>query len=79
MSGILPRLGENEEWWSRALGVHERVHMLYHNMNCTYLDVWEGFVDCFKLYKKDGVHLNEKGVEVFARRIDKYLSLWQED
>ena len=25
------------------------------SMNCTY------FVDSFKLYKKDGIHLNEKG------------------
>ena len=26
VSRILPRLGENEEWWLRALGVNERVH-----------------------------------------------------
>ena len=58
MSEILPRLGENEEWWSRAIGVNERVHIL-----CKYLDVWDGFIDSFKLYKKDGVHLNEKGGE----------------
>ena len=64
MRGILPRLGENEEWWLRALRVNERVHMLCESMNCTYLDVWEDFVDSFKLCKKGGVHLNEKGVEV---------------
>ena len=52
MNGILPRLGENEEWWSRELGVNERVHMLCESMDCTYLDVWENFVDSFKLYKK---------------------------
>ena len=52
----------NNEWWSRALGVNERVHMSCKSMNCTYLEVWEDFIDSFKLYKKDGVHLNEKGV-----------------
>ena len=49
VNGILPRLSENEEWWS---GATERMHMLCESMNCTYLDVWEEFVVSFKLYKK---------------------------
>ena len=49
-SGILPSIGENEEWWSRAIGVNERVYMLCESMNYIYLDVWEDFVDSFKLY-----------------------------
>ena len=77
VSAILPRLGENEEWWSRALGINERVKALCQNMNCFYLDMWEDFVDSFQLYKKDGVHLNEKGLKVFANRMDECLSLWQ--
>ena len=75
MRRISPRLGENEEWRSRAIGVNEKVHLLCEYMNCTYLDVWEDFVDSFKLYKKDGVHLNEKEVEVFARRMNECLYL----
>ena len=47
-------------------------------MNYTYLDVGEDFVDSFKLYKKDKVHLKEKGVEIFAKRMVECLSLWQE-
>ena len=46
-------------------------------MSCTYLDVREDFIGSFKLYKKDGVHLNNKGVKVFAKRMDECLSLWQ--
>ena len=61
--GILPRLGKNEEWWSKALGVNERMQMLCESMNCSYLDVWEDFLDNFKLYKKDRVHLNDEGIE----------------
>ena len=49
MSGILPRLGENEEWWSRGSGVNKTVHMLYESMNSTYFDVWLDFVGSFKL------------------------------
>ena len=45
MSGILPRLDENEEWWSRVRGVNEREYMLCDSMNCIYLDVWENFAD----------------------------------
>ena len=51
-------------------------HMLCESMNCIYLDVWEDFVGSFKQYKKDGVHLNDKGVEAFAKRMDEYLSLY---
>ena len=51
--------------------------MLCENKNYTYLDV-QDCVNSFKLYKKDGVHLNEKGVEVFAKRME-CLSLWQEN
>ena len=58
---MVPRLGENEEWWSGALGVNEMVHMLCESMHCSYLDVWEDFVDSSKLYKKDGVHLILQG------------------
>ena len=53
-------LGENEEWWSRALGVNERMKALCQNMNSCYLGLWEDFVNSFQLYKKYGVHLNEK-------------------
>ena len=76
VSGILPRLCENE-WWARAIGVNGRVHILCESIIFTYIDVWEDFVD--KLYKKGGMHLNEKGVEVFVRRMDECLSLRQEN
>ena len=45
--------------------------MLCESMNCTCLDVWEDFVDSFKLYRKDGLHLIEKGVEVFPKRMNE--------
>ena len=44
--------------------------MLCKSMNCTYIGVWEDFVDNFKLYKKDGLHLNDKGVEIVAKRME---------
>ena len=53
--------------------------MLCESMNCTYLDIWEDIVDIFKLYKKDGVHLNEKGGKVFSRRMGEYFSFWHEN
>ena len=46
---------------------------------CMNLDVWNDFVDSFKLYKKDGMHLNDKGVEVFAMRMDECLNPWREN
>ena len=29
VSGILPRLGENEEWWSRAKGIYMKGCICY--------------------------------------------------
>ena len=34
-----------------------------------YLDVWQEFYDR-RLYKRDGVHLNEQGKDVMASRLD---------
>ena len=49
--------------------------MLCESLNYSYLNVQEDFVDNFKLYKKDGVNLNYKSLEVFARRMDYRLNL----
>ena len=76
------RLGENEKWYLRALGVNARIQMLCESMNCSYSDVSEDFVDNFKMYKKDRLHPNHKGVEVFAvfaRRMDECLTFWQKN
>ena len=62
---------------SRALGINERVKASCQNMNRFYLDMWEDVVDSFQLYKKDGVNLSEKGLKVFARRMEECLSLWR--
>ena len=51
------------------------MHILCESMNCSYLDVWEDLVNSFKLYKKDGVHLNDKGLKVFSKRRDECCSL----
>ena len=32
-----------------------------------------------KCIKKDWVHLNDKDVEAFARRMDEYLILWERE
>ena len=50
---ILPKLGENEEWWGRSLGVKEMVHILCENMHCSYLNVQKDFVHSFG--KIDGI------------------------
>ena len=35
-------------------------------MICSYLDVWEDFINSFRLYKNE-VHLNDKGIKVLER------------
>ena len=58
--------------------IGERMQMLCLNMNISYLDLWNDFIGSLKLYKKDEVHLNDKGGSIFATKMDEFFSVWQE-
>ena len=52
--------------------------MLCLNMNISYLDLWNDFIGSLKLYKKDEVHLNDKGGSIFATKMDEFF-IWLQD
>ena len=68
--GILPRLCENEEWWSREMCKWKGAYIMW-KYELYLFRCMEDFVDSLKLYKQDGVHLYDKWVDVFAKKMDE--------
>ncbi len=71
--GILPRLFEKSEWFSRALGINiwlEQQCVIY---NFTYLDLWDTLYNNRYYYSRDGVHLNFQGRAFFTEVISNKI------
>lgn len=69
--GILPRLGHNREWISRAIGFNNRMERYCRDNRIEFIDVWDHFYGRGYLFARDGVHLSRKGVSVLAGLIDR--------
>ncbi|KAK7070553.1 hypothetical protein SK128_011539 [Halocaridina rubra] len=66
MCGILPRLSQSSEWWSRAIGVNARMKVFCRENNIGFIDGWDHFTSRKHMYARDGVHLSNSGVSVLA-------------
>ena len=73
LTGILPRLGTGDEWKSRALGINNRIQSICRDENVDFLDLWIEF-SSKDLFARDGVHLSQKGVNLFSASLETYLS-----
>ncbi|KAK7085850.1 hypothetical protein SK128_008573 [Halocaridina rubra] len=71
MCGILPRLSQSSEWWSRAIGVNARMEVFCRENNIGFIDGWDHFTSRKHMYARDGVHLSNSGVSVLAGMIDR--------
>ena len=61
VTGILPRLSENEEWLSRALALNTRIKYICKQTNLEFLDIWDTFYNEKSYFTKKGIHLNNSG------------------
>lgn len=66
VTGILPRAGATQEWYSRALAVNERVSVVCQAMGFQFVDKWEVFFGRSDLYRPDGLHLSDEGARVLG-------------
>ncbi|KAK7087076.1 hypothetical protein SK128_002178, partial [Halocaridina rubra] len=73
MCGILPRLSQSSEWWSRAIGVNARMEVFCRENNIGFIDGWDHFTSRKHMYARDGVHLSNSGVSVLAGMIDREI------
>ena len=73
LCGIIPRMSEGMEWFSRAISLNERLSKECQEQNCMFLNVWDDFIDKPECFNRDRVHLSLKGRKMLARLINDRL------
>ena len=68
-----PRVGVRGEWESRALQLNQRIEQMCKDQGIIFVDIWDTFYEQVGLFKKDGLHFNEKGVKVLSNVYEKVL------
>ena len=66
VTGILPRCNASAEWYSRALYINRSVRKMCSDMGLGFLDSWDQFYSCDRLYMRDGLHLSDEGARVLG-------------
>ena len=68
--GILPRINSNGELTSRMLSINSKVNSLCDDYGILFIDLWDHFSNRIKLFKDDGLHLNEAGSRKYGNLIN---------
>ena len=63
VTGVLPRLGESTEWYSRAMSLNQYVRRQCKSMGLGYVDLWDEFMDNRRFFRWDGLHLSDIGAQ----------------
>ena len=71
---ILPRLLADKNWSDTALEFNLWLKEQSINFKCQLIDMSEIFKDDFSLYRRDGIHLNDKGKDLFSKIILQKLA-----
>ena len=74
---IIPRLGPSPEegvWYSRAMGLNQRVAKLCHEHGIPFLDLWGDFYGKQDLYCWDGLHFSESGTKLLSKKYEEALN-----
>ena len=69
LTGIVPRMNKGSYWYSKALGINNRVYHKCRELNINFIDLWDAFYDRCELFNSDGVHLNNQGRKVLAEHL----------
>ena len=71
--GILPRLNVSHFSLSKALGINERLKSICQQKEVTFIDLWDIFYGNREFYKREGIHLYEKGMRMFGNQLNSEL------
>ena len=74
VTGVVPRLRASPEWYSRALGLNERVGRMCQESGIVFLDLWDKFFGRPELFSQDGLHFSWQGVQLMSNEYEKVLS-----
>ena len=61
VSGILPRIGAENQFYNEAFSTNDRLKSLCSKENVEFLNLWNHFYDQRILFNHDGLHLNPVG------------------
>ena len=70
VSGILPCIGAENQFYNKAFSTNDRLKSLCSNENVEFLNLWNHFYDQRILFNHDGLHLNPVG----SARLGRLLS-----
>ena len=70
VSGILPRIGAENQFYNKAFSTNDRLKSLCSKENVEFLNLWNHLYDQRILFNHDGLHLNPVG----SARLGRLLS-----
>ena len=70
VSGILPRLNAENQFYNKAFSTNDRLKSLCSEENVEFINLWNHFYDERSLFNRDGVHLNPVGSARFGRLLN---------
>ena len=70
VSGILPRIGAEKQFYNKAFSTNDRLKSLCSKENVEFINLWNHFYDQQILFNHDGLHLNPVG----SARLGRLLS-----
>jgi len=77
ISGILPRIGAERSFYSKAFSTNNRLKSLCTQENVDYVNLWDDFYNNACLFQNDGLHLNSVGAARLGRLLDEQVSLFR--
>ena len=70
VSGILPRIGAEKQFYNKAFSTNDRLKSLCSKENVEFINLWNHFYDQRILFNSDGLHLNPVGSARFGRLLN---------
>ena len=70
VSGILPRLNAENQFYNKAFSTNDRLKSLCSKENVEFINLWNHFYDERTLFNHDGLHLNPVGSARFGRLLN---------
>ena len=70
VSGILPRVDAEKQFYNKAFSTNDRLKSLCSNENVEFINLWNHFYDQRTLFNRDGLHLNPVGSARLGRLLN---------
>ena len=77
VSGILPRIGVETHFYSKAFSTNDRLKSLCSKENVEFINLWNHFYDQQILFNRDGLHLNPVGSARLGRLLSDALEAYR--